>query len=299
MKIRLKTQLKTHFVIAFSIFVILKFSLIIAEDPRIINGDLATSNNTRHQVSLRVKTKDFAFCNGHICGGSLIGPRKVLTAAHCVYDAGRKRFRQPRQLIVVMGTLNRFKSKGSVTSDISSIVTLKTFNIKTMRDDIAILFLKNGLTVSHTNIQPIALSNFTLPSGAICEVSGWGKTSTSNKQLPAELSTTNVSIFSKRECSQAYGAAIYPGMICAGDIINGGDACQGDSGGPLVFKGSLVGIVSWGTGCGQKSFPGVYTDVKYYIDWITKTNASKKLSWSLKTTIGMIMSLVFVKYINF
>ncbi|XP_055841520.1 trypsin alpha-3-like [Episyrphus balteatus] len=281
-----------------SVLLIWKISLIQGDvESRIINGKLAKIDNTKHQVSIRLKAKDYPFGNGHICGGSLIGPYKILTAAHCVYNADKNRYRLPRELLIVMGTLNRFKSKGTIVSDVSSIAYLKTFDIKTMRDDVAIIFLKKGLSQPHPNIQPIPLNNFTLPQGYICEVSGWGKTSMSLKDMPADLLITNVSIISRKNCSQSYGSSIQPGMICAGYMLEGNDACQGDSGGPLVYNGALVGVVSWGTGCGQRLFPGVYSDVKYYINWITKTNASGKLSWSMTTTvIGMIAILFIGKY---
>ncbi|XP_055912827.1 trypsin alpha-3 [Eupeodes corollae] len=267
------------------------------DDPqaRIINGELAKSDNTKHQVSIRIKSMDYPFGSGHICGGSLIGPKKVLTAAHCVYNSEKKKFREPREFSVVMGTLNRFKPSGTISSDVTSLAYLKTFDIKTMTDDVAIMFLKKGLAVNgtHPKIQPIALNNFTLPPGYICQVSGWGKTHSSNKDLPAELRITNVSIVAKKDCVVPYGNAIKPGMLCAGLMLGGNDACQGDSGGPLVYNNALVGIVSWGSGCGQRAYPGVYADVKYYINWITKTNASGKLSWSIRTMSIGIVILIF------
>lgn len=61
-------------------------------------------------------------------------------------------------------------------------------------------------------------------------------------------------------------------MLCAGDIYGGRDACQGDSGGPLVSNNILVGVVSWGNGCGGRRKPGVYTDVSLLRDWITNSS---------------------------
>lgn len=73
-------------------------------------------------------------------------------------------------------------------------------------------------------------------------------------------------------CLRAYirMAAITPEMICAGAIDPARDACQGDSGGPLVANKHLVGIVSWGEGCGHNIYPGVYTRVSEYSDWISE-----------------------------
>ena len=57
-------------------------------------------------------------------------------------------------------------------------------------------------------------------------------------------------------------------MFCAGTKEGGKDACQGDSGGPAIFQNELVGATSWGIGCGQATYPGVYTDVAIYRSWI-------------------------------
>lgn len=65
------------------------------------------------------------------------------------------------------------------------------------------------------------------------------------------------------------------GMICAGYMQAGGvDACQGDSGGPLVCNGTLAGIVSWGYRCAVPGYPGIYTNVSYYNNWIVTNNNS-------------------------
>lgn len=84
------------------------------------------------------------------------------------------------------------------------------------------------------------------------------------------LRAAHVSIVSHQSCSEAYRqiSIITSGMICASAINPPRDACQGDSGGPLVANGYLVGIVSWGEGCANAFYPGVYTRVSQYEDWI-------------------------------
>ncbi|CAG7731808.1 unnamed protein product, partial [Allacma fusca] len=64
---------------------------------------------------------------------------------------------------------------------------------------------------------------------------------------------------------------IYDSMICAGHPEGGKDACQGDSGGPLNHEGKMVGITSWGYGCAQAAYPGVYTEVSYFTEWVQST----------------------------
>lgn len=83
---------------------------------------------------------------------------------------------------------------------------------------------------------------------------------------------TYVNIVDPDKCAKAYLriATVYPGMICANATNPPRDACQGDSGGPLVADGYLVGIVSWGEGCADAAYPGVYTRVSEYALWIMK-----------------------------
>ncbi|KAL9884048.1 trypsin 3A1 [Glossina fuscipes fuscipes] len=262
-------------------------------EPRIINGIPATVQETKHQVSIRIKQRDFPFGNGHICGGSLIGPNKVLTAAHCLYNNETKRYRRPNEFIVVLGTLNRFKRvNGTIVSHVSSIGYMKTFDMETMRDDIGLMFLKTGLPINktHLTVAPIDMANTTTLNRTTCQISGWGKTE--QDVLSTLLRTANVSIIGQDICSMVYGNALYKGMICAGRLAGGTDSCQGDSGGPLICNNTLVGVVSWGTGCAQPLSPGVYSDVQYYYKWIMKHNsASSNVFSMLYVLIAGVLSI--------
>lgn len=84
------------------------------------------------------------------------------------------------------------------------------------------------------------------------------------------LLAAQVNIVSQLSCSRAYLriAKVTSGMICASASDPPRDACQGDSGGPLVANGHLVGLVSWGEGCADTVYPGVYTRVSEYENWI-------------------------------
>ncbi|XP_014089639.2 trypsin-1 [Bactrocera oleae] len=249
-------------------------------DPRIINGITAPVSRTKFQVSIRLKIYDRIFGNGHICGGSLIGPNKVVTAAHCLYDSDKKRYRKAREFVVVMGTQNRFtRVNGTIVSDVSSIAYTNSFSLNTMRDDVGVMFLKSGLPVNktHLTISPIALSNSSIAPRTLCQVSGWGKTITG--VLSNELMMANVSIIQQNICRNSYGSGIVEGMLCAGYLAGGTDSCQGDSGGPLVCNNELVGIVSWGNGCAQRGYPGIYTNVSYYRNWIDSRNSSAQVGF--------------------
>lgn len=84
------------------------------------------------------------------------------------------------------------------------------------------------------------------------------------------LLAAHVMLVPQDSCSRAYQgiSRIASGMICARATNPSRDACQGDSGGPLVANGYLIGIVSWGEGCANTLYPGVYTRVSEYDDWI-------------------------------
>lgn len=109
--------------------------------------------------------------------------------------------------------------------------------------------------------------------GVMCRVTGWGHTSPTRGTVPPVPHTVQLPIISRDTCnsSSSYNGAITNQMMCAGYMAGGKDACQGDSGGPLVCDGLLYGIVSWGTGCADPHFPGVYTMVSKYRKWIDST----------------------------
>ena len=109
------------------------------------------------------------------------------------------------------------------------------------------------------------------PDGALAVVSGWG-TLTPGGSLPSQLQAVEVFITPRAACDRAYADydGITDNMICAAVPGGGKDACQGDSGGPLVVRGLLVGVVSWGIGCAEADFPGVYSNVAPLRSFITE-----------------------------
>ena len=111
-------------------------------------------------------------------------------------------------------------------------------------------------------------------------VSGWGTTSSGGSQATV-LREVTVQTMTNDQCRRAYGSTINSSMLCAGVDAGGKDSCQGDSGGPLVTDVSgrytLIGVVSWGAGCGDVGYPGVYARVTEVTSWIQSNTADAQL----------------------
>ena len=117
------------------------------------------------------------------------------------------------------------------------------------------------------------------PVDSLATVTGFGTTSEDSDQPSPTLLTVDVNIISNSDCknkNNVYNSKVVETMVCAGAGLGGRDACKRDSGGPLVqvtgggVAKSLVGVVSWGQGCGQAMYPGVYTRVSSYAQWIAQ-----------------------------
>jgi trypsin len=121
-------------------------------------------------------------------------------------------------------------------------------------------------------VQPISLTSTEPAAGALAVVSGWGTLNFGDSDLPLQLQAVDVNITSRAECNNAYDiyGGITENMICAAVPGGGKDACQGDSGGPLVVDGQLVGIVSWGVGCAEADYPGVYSNAAALRSFVTE-----------------------------
>jgi trypsin len=121
-------------------------------------------------------------------------------------------------------------------------------------------------------VQPISLTFTEPPAGSLGVVSGWGNCNFGDSNLPSQLQAVYVYIIDRAVCNSAY--AVYGGitvnMICAAVPGGGKGVCHGDSGGPLVVGGELVGIVSWGVGCAEADYPGVYSNVATLSSFVTE-----------------------------
>jgi trypsin len=102
-------------------------------------------------------------------------------------------------------------------------------------------------------------------------VTGWGTLSSGSSTLPTQLQVVYVTVVSAALCDSAYSSygGITENMICVVATEGGKDVCQGDRGGPLVVGEILVGIASWGFGCPEPTYPGIYSNIATLRDFIT------------------------------
>ncbi|XP_032770281.1 serine protease 29-like [Rattus rattus] len=243
----------------------------------ISGGHSAPQGKWPWQVSLRTYSYHLASWV-HICGGSIIHPQWVLTAAHCIC----KRDADPSAFRIHAGDVYLYA--GKELSRVSQVIVHQDFVQGVPGSDVALVRLEKPLDYS-ANIKPVKLFSGSLEvnSRYPCWVTGWGMVHMyGSLPPPYRLQQVQVKIVDNALCEQLYHNAtrhhnqghrfIQDDMLCAGS--EGRGACYGDSGGPLVCRvaGSwnLVGVVSWGYGCALRGIPGVYTRVQSFLPWITQ-----------------------------
>lgn len=194
------------------------------------------------------------------CGGTLVRPTKVVTAAHCA--AGW----WPSGIRVVAGRDDK-EGRGGVTARVAAIWLDPDYRDATAGDDVAVLTLADRLAFGTLTLATPADRALYL-AGTAATALGWGDTSEEG-DASRYLMAASVPLVSDEACGSAYQEYRRSAMVCAGYPEGGVDTCQGDSGGPLVVDGRLVGVTSWGQGCGEPGHPGVYARVAAYAAAIT------------------------------
>ncbi|WBO63365.1 serine protease [Streptomyces camelliae] len=201
---------------------------------------------------------------GQFCGGVAVARTAVLTAAHCLGDdvLGAPPNRM-RDLKVIAGRTDLLSGEGEEIA-VSDTRVNPGYDSGTNAGDFAVLTLAKPLPQSAV-VTMAGVGDPAYAPGTEALVYGWGDT-TGGGAYARGLHAARMRVLSDDLCARAYpggpqGSYLAASMLCAGEAIGGPDACQGDSGGPLVAAGRLIGLVSWGNGCGRPGSPGVYTRV--------------------------------------
>ena len=265
---------------------------------RVVGGTVARKDEWPWQVLLVVPVQAPGGERGQeMCGGSVIAPRWVLTAAHCLQhlDPARTVVVVEQKDIPSLRRLNAGRSDPTLNRPVRTYVHPGyRRDSATNEFDIALLRLAQGVR-AHP-VVPLLEANGELEGPAVrATVTGWGVThavdeygnnlnthsKTGPQDFPDHLMQVEVPLVPLAQCRAAYQKAGSHGVVddrnlCAGVREGGKDSCPGDSGGPLVAQDAAgswmqIGVVSWGRGCGLAGFPGVYTRVSTFADWIHKT----------------------------
>ncbi|XP_037037673.1 chymotrypsin-1-like [Bradysia coprophila] len=219
---------------------------------KIVGGKNAELGQFPHQVSLRRNNK-------HFCGGSIISPLKVLTAAHCIINLSISL----TTAVVGTNTLN----SGGTAHPILNVSYHESYDPRTEVNDVGVVNLALPILYNQY-VQPINLATSSPSPGETVTLSGWGTTSFPG-DFPNDLQYINLQTLDLETCAQSLQGAspITTAHVCT-NPPEGEGACFGDSGGPLITaEGVQAGIVSWGVPCARGK-PDAFSSVAFYYSWI-------------------------------
>ncbi|MFI1958384.1 S1 family peptidase [Streptomyces althioticus] len=241
----------------------------VAADSIVVGGFPVDVSQSPYTVALSSRDRFGGTRAGQFCGGVAVGRTTVLTAAHCmdpeVLGASPERV---RDLKVIAGR-TELLSEGGQEVAVRKVWVNPDYDGDTNSGDYAVLSLAEPLPAASV-IGMAGPGDPAYRAGTPAMVYGWGDT-TGSGGYAGSLHGARVRVQPDALCQKAYpggsnGTYRAETMLCAGEVAGGRDACQGDSGGPLVAQGRLIGLVSWGAGCGWAGSPGVYTRISDVLD---------------------------------
>lgn len=242
-------------------------------DGVIVGGSPVDVSQAPWTVALSSRDRFGGTRSGQFCGGVAVAPTMVLTAAHCV---GEDVLGGARDFKVITGRTDLYTKAGQEIAVRETWVNPE-YDPATNSGDFAVLTLAEP--VPDASLATLARAGDpAYADGAEAAVYGWGDV-TGYGEYAHSLREARVHVLADSRCERAYpgnseGTYVARTMVCAGEVRGGKDACQGDSGGPLVAQGKLIGLVSWGSGCGRPGSPGVYTRVSDVVRVLTADGAA-------------------------
>ena len=210
--------------------------------------------------------------NTHLCGGTLVGDKYVVTAAHCIIK------RWSRKVAIGLTTFSARQKAKYFILNINKTVIHPNYTRSPNENDFAVLELEEAVDLrAYPHIKPVCLPYESLVNdfvGKIAVATGWGYLAYETKQRPDHLQEVKLKVQETDTCGrltqQIDRRNAFSNQFCAGYLEGEKDTCHGDSGGPLVISDpnnnkslTLIGVTSWGHYCGKKDYPGVYADIPH------------------------------------
>uniref|UniRef100_A0A1B0ALE7 Peptidase S1 domain-containing protein n=1 Tax=Glossina palpalis gambiensis TaxID=67801 RepID=A0A1B0ALE7_9MUSC len=263
----------------------------------IIGGDEVDVAKHPYLVSLRYR-HEAQEPYRHKCAGVIYSERIVITAAQCLVDLGHG------DNIIVLAASNYRTGFDGILYPALKWFFHADYSSPSVDYDIGFIIIRSSFEFQKNQLSPVSIMSYRPGSGKIASVAGWGYREEFGPSS-RYLKEVEVPIVSTTECTQSYGEGeITERMICAGLVNGGKDACQGDTGGPLIINNQLVGLVSWGRGCGRPGFPTVYAFVASLKDWLDDAIASvtedvnKKLSIEVNSAFRNLREVLPLAEVN-